>query len=408
MKFSLSALISLIAIGVNTISASTHQQQMMEMQSLVKADSKFGRNLLSQARRLDGTEAVAEYNETWLAGYSLVFQGCHHISQWNDDADDEGDVRIATKRLVRFRLCPADSCSATSGGCSSNYGDYVVDMNVYLQLWFSAKQEYQSFQCDYLAQYACACNNEEEEENFNADQCKWDCYSGHNMEGICMENNPYANDDGASAAAASLDLETYMECAEANVNNNGRRRLDGNAAYDSEWDGKYYIGPYCASQGGQIFLGMFVDNTCSSFADSTGGRQTYYDLTLQELPYGDTNVVDMDCLSCKEPAANNNDGDDAEDADEISEVCEKLYTYAGKCEQSYTAGVVESPNNNACNYMEGIKIVRNDGTVMTRGYKANKTASVFIGIFVASFLILAAYSYYLKTKLDRASITLAE
>jgi Tfp pilus assembly protein PilO len=58
--------------------------------------------------------------------------------------------------------------------------------------------------------------------------------------------------------------------------------------------------------------------------------------------------------------------------------------------------------------MEGIKIVRKDGTVITADAKANKTASVFIGIFVVAFVLLSAYVYYLKTKLDRASINLSE
>jgi uncharacterized membrane protein (DUF485 family) len=39
---------------------------------------------------------------------------------------------------------------------------------------------------------------------------------------------------------------------------------------------------------------------------------------------------------------------------------------------------------------------------------ANKTASVFIGMFVVSFILLSAYVYFLKTKLDRASINLSD
>jgi hypothetical protein len=116
----------------------------------------------------------------------------------------------------------------------------------------------------------------------------------------------------------------------------------------------------------------------------------------------------MDCLSCKEPSDKNNDGDDADDADDVAEVCETIYTYAGKCEQNLPTGTVYKANNNACNYMEGIKIVRNDGTVVTSQAAANKTASVFIGMFVVSFILLSAYVYFLKTKLDRASINLSD
>jgi len=134
----------------------------------------------------------------------------------------------------------------------------------------------------------------------------------------------------------------------------------------------------------------------------------YYSMTGTNLPYGQKNVIDMDCMSCKEPQENNNDGNDAEDEDDVTEVCEAVYTTAGKCEANLPYGTVYQPNNNACNYMEGIKIVRKDGTVITAEAKANKTASVFIGVFVVAFVLLSAYVYYLKTKLDRASINLSE
>lgn len=216
-----------------------------------------------------------------------------------------------------------------------------------------------------------------------------------------MEQNPYSGD-----YVETFDLSTYMYCAQASFN--GERRELADNAEGNNWDGNFYLGPYCAKQGGAIFMGMFTDDSCTQFADSTGGKELYYSMAGKNLPYGQTNVVDMDCMSCKEPQEKNNDGDDADDADEVIEACETIYTYAGKCEASLPYGTVYAPNNNACNYMEGIKIVRKDGTVITAEAKANKTASVFIGGFVVSFVLLSAYVYYLKTKLDRASINLSE
>ena len=212
-----------------------------------------------------------------------------------------------------------------------------------------------------------------------------------------MEQNPYSDDE----VAEELALDDYMDCAQVKFNN--RRELA-----DNEWNGNYYVGPYCASQGGAIYLGMFTDDTCSQFADNSGGREMYYSLAGRNLPYGQTNLIDMDCMSCKEPQENNNGGNDAEDADEVTEACEQIYVTAGKCEANLPYGTVYEPNNNACNYMEGIKIVRSDGTIVAGQAKANKTASVFIGLFVVAFVLLSAYVYYLKTKLDRASINLSE
>lgn len=388
MKFVL-ALFSLVA------SVAAASQQVHELKD-IKADSDLGMKLLSQARNL---EEGGDYEATWIAGYSLKFQGCHHISQWNDDADEDEDVRIATKRLVRFRMCPSDTCDSSSAGCTGGYGDYIIDMNTYIASYFEARATYKEYECESLENGACyTCQNNGDDENYSEDMCMWDCYAEHGVAEDCMDENPYAqngyNGDNGEEVE-KFEVDDYLECAQADINDND----DGNA---------YYIGPYCASQGGAIFMGMFSDESCTSFADDAGGRETFYALTGQELPYGETNFIDMDCFSCKEPQENNNDGNDGDDADEVAEVCETVYTQAGKCEQNLPSGTAYYPNNNACNYMEGIKIVRKDGTVITAATKANKTASIFIGIFVVSFVLLSAYVYYLKTKLDRASINLSE
>jgi hypothetical protein len=273
-------------------------------------------------------------------GYSIKFQGCHQISQWNDEVDGEDDVRIASKRLVRFRLCPTGSCSASNAkGCNNGYGDYIIDLETYLQAYFQAKQTYENY-------YGTTSYNE------------------------------------------NFDLSNYMTCTK---NNNG-----------------YYIGPYCASQGGAIYLGMFTDDQCSNYADGTNGRETYLASTGAALPYSQTNLIELDCLSCTEPSANNYDGNDAADGDTVSEVCETLYSAAGKCESNLPYGTTYAPNTAACNYMEGIKVARSDGLFNNTRAKANKTASVFISLFVVTLAFLSAYVYYLKTKLDRASINLAD
>lgn len=375
----------------------------------IRADSELGMKLLGQARQLSNDDksagyssySSADFSNTWVSGYSLKFEGCFHISQWNEAADNEDDVRIATKRLVRFRLCPTDYCDS-SKGCSSGYGEYIIDMYTYLSAWFEAKQVYQSFQCDYLTNNVCQCSNDNS--NYSQDKCLWDCYKGHKMGGICMTTNPY----GDGTDTKSFNLEDYMGCGKLEGYNGGRRQLANNQNNNNNNGEYYYVGPYCAQQGGAIYLGLFTDDTCTDYADSVGGRETYYNLMGTNLPYGQTNVIDTDCVSCKEPTTNNNDGNDATDTDDVSEECEVAYKMAGKCEAKLPYGTVLVPNNNACNYMAGIKIVRKDGTVITSASKANKTASVFIGFFSVSFVLLSAYVYYLKTKLDRASINLSE
>jgi hypothetical protein len=366
-------MMKIVALFLTIVVAASASMEL-DMPMEIKADSELGMRLLSEARSLEG-----EWTHTWVAGYSLKFEGCHHISQWNPEAVEGDDVRIMTKRLVRFKLCPTDFCD-NNKGCTSGYGDYIIDMESYIAAWFEAKQVYQSFKCDFLASDVCQCTAADTGEVDS--YCLYDCYVAHKMSS-CMEN-PY----GDSASSNIFDLSDYMTCSQLSDN--------------------FYAGPYCASQGGAIHLGVFTDESCTVFADTAGGRETYYALKGTNLPYGQTNIIDMDCMSCMEPSENNNDGDDADDTDTVTDACESIYAPAGKCESHLPYGTSMVPNNNACNYLDGIKIVRSDGTIMTAESRANKTGAVFIGLFTTFFVLLSSYVYYLKTKLDRASINIAE
>mmetsp|Transcript_30601 Transcript_30601/g.64749 ORF Transcript_30601/g.64749 Transcript_30601/m.64749 type:complete len:120 (-) Transcript_30601:203-562(-) len=119
-------------------------------------------------------------------------------------------------------------------------------------------------------------------------------------------------------------------------------------------------------------------------------------------------MMGPECMSCKDPADadQNNDNDNA-DADAVKESCETLYESAGKCEAGLS-GTVAYPNNYACNFMQGIKIVRKNGAIIRGAGAQNTTASIFIGLFACSFVLMGGYVYYLKTKLDRAKINLSE
>jgi hypothetical protein len=93
----------------------------------IRSTSRSGQWLLDRAQRVLNGNENADYS--YIAEYSIKFQGCHHVQQWNDNVDEESDVRIMTKRLARFRLCPTDQCSNDkSSGCTTKYGDYIVDV----------------------------------------------------------------------------------------------------------------------------------------------------------------------------------------------------------------------------------------------------------------------------------------
>mmetsp|Transcript_40330 Transcript_40330/g.121507 ORF Transcript_40330/g.121507 Transcript_40330/m.121507 type:complete len:384 (-) Transcript_40330:147-1298(-) len=351
----------------------------------IKADSKLGNKLLSSARRLDDGDA------SWVVGYSLKFQGCHHISQWNDDADGEDAPKIQTKRLVRFRLCPTGTCAyEDASGCDSGYGDYIIDMNIFLESYIQNKMEQQEYQCEYAEAYTCAgCANAD-----NADYCRYDCFSENGLD-FCNEDD---NDDGQE----QFELDRYMYCAEWDLPNNGRKLEDGDG------DVGYFIGPYCSDQGGKIHLGVFTDEYCTNFAEDeengVSNTDFYYQYAGQALPYSSESLIGMDCISCadNENGNNNNNGN-------VAEMCEEIYEQAGKCEENLSPNSYNFyANENACSYIEGIKIVRSDGIVMQNGTTHSSTATIVIGAFAGILLLLGAYVYYLKTKLDRAKVNLSE
>jgi hypothetical protein len=104
---------------------------MISVGNDIKLNSELGMKIMEHARLLNQNQNQVDIS--WAVDYSIKFQGCHHISQWNAEADAADDVRIETKRLVRFRLCPSNTCtSANAGGCKSGYGDYILDMNTFL------------------------------------------------------------------------------------------------------------------------------------------------------------------------------------------------------------------------------------------------------------------------------------
>jgi hypothetical protein len=328
----------------------------------IPIDSIAGNNLFKNARKLANynyqgqSQYQGSYQDfnwddvdtSYLAGYSIKFQGCHHVQQWNEDADGEDDIKIKTQRLVRFRLCPANSCTAgATYGCDSNYGDYVVDMETFVGAYLTQMQE----------QY--------------------------------MNSAQYGGNRELANGQSSINIANYMECAKME-NNNGNRELENQNGYYYNSDVSYYVGPYCAEQGGEIHLGVFLDDTCTVSADD--GADAFKMMhNGVALPYSSQSLVSLQCMSCGGYG-------------NVNDLCANIYKVAGKCETKMS---VYYPNESACSYISGIKIIREDGVIRTSATRKSKAASICIGVFLTVAVLLAGYVYYLRTKLGRAKINLA-
>jgi len=377
--------------------AAENRRGRVAASSELTTKNEFGKEILAYARRLEEDEV----DYSWMGDYSIKFQGCHRIKTWNGDAEDDDDVRIENTRLARFRLCPTGKCSQrTRSGCNKNYGDYIIDVYRYVSAYSQAQRKQDEYDCQSYLYKHCDCEDSDDKgEDFDQDICEYQCYS-KGRKTSCIENNPYYNDEDQGQYQEYLDertLEKYYEgCTQFEPPDfdDDRRKLE-------EEEETYYIGLYCADQGGYIYLGMFTDDKCTNFADKNAGRTTYKSLTRgQELPYSDYSMIRSDCVSCEEQEyRDGNQNDDAEDEISVSNACEEVYQSAGKCETEMDDSGPSDLNHNACYYMEGIKIIRRDGIIDTSFSRPNKVASFFIFLFAVSFVLLGAIIYYFRMKL---------
>jgi len=360
----------------------------------LSTDSVAGRNLMQSARKLEENDNDVDYS--FLSAYAIKFQGCHHVQQWNDEAEggDENDVRIKTKRLARFRLCPSDSCNSDkSAGCSAKFGDYVVDLNTFMESYMQVLEADQATLC-YSAKADCKNNCGDDND------CMKECYGEYGLS-FCYDYylGQQNGENGEGGENEGFDWMEYTECREfefpeqEDENGDGQRRRRLEDGQGEEEEERYFIGPYCADQGGEIHLGIFTDDTCTTFAQY--GTSMFYNAVGYELPYSESSMVSSRCMSCTE---GNNNGNQ-----QFSEQCANVYGLSGKCE---TRMDIDYPNESSCSYIEGIKIIREDGVIRTSQTRKSKAAAVAIGFFMTLAVLLAGYVFYLRTKLSRAQINL--
>lgn len=358
----------------------------------ISSESQVGKSLISSARRLNDEQ---EIDFAWVSGYDIKYQGCHHIKQWNDEANGQDDVRIYTKRLVRFRLCPSGSCSDTSGaGCTSGYGDYIIDMDTFLEAFVEARRQDSEQACEHQLNYVCDCEDDDGKgDDFDRDICEYDCFVNAGME-ECVDKNPYVDDE---AQEEKQEMDRFFECQQLEWGENQQYNQNQNNNNNGE-QVQYYAGPYCSEQGGSIKVGVFTDDACTEFAQDV----TFYEITGYTIPYLKESIVSEECLSCMEPKDeeqqyNQENGNDAQDADEVREQCEALYQGAGKCE--YDISGPYQKNTNGCTYMDGITIVRSDGMLDVSDARPSAVATAFIVIFAMAFAAMGFYVWYLRTRL---------
>uniref|UniRef100_A0A7S1FY01 Uncharacterized protein n=1 Tax=Corethron hystrix TaxID=216773 RepID=A0A7S1FY01_9STRA len=335
-------------------------------------------HLMSKAkplRKLDEEVAID------LTGYSILFEKCQYQKYYdvNHEDDDDGDDILSTNKFIMFKICNSNSCS---NGCNDDYGEYVVDMDTYIEAMTQLREDDIDNMCD-------QCNNDCQVED-DAAQLSDDCMACLTE---CdaydtMEENGYG------------DASEYVECGEIQADD----------------DTQYSIGAYCSSDGLKISIGVFSDGNCHDLVEDVSaaellGFSNFSDHVLMQS-------YSSSCISClQEP-----DNDDQAQADdyeaETLEVCQEIYEASGKCETSngFSGGYLQyyssqSSNEEAvCSFIDSLdsgtfdqsgEIVIGDGGVRTvRGHtKATGGQKFFLTVLILATGGLAGYAYILHQKL---------
>ena len=325
------------------------------------AESETGRKILSQSRSL---EDGFQYDSTWLSDHSLQFQGCHSIIQYGEEgaqrADGEGSLSL--QNLVKFRVCPNDSCNK---GCK---GLYLTDLDRFVESYMEVNEENAQIACE-TSRESCYCNDD----GIDDEVCQNQCFIDSGLD-YCIETDDVEED---------FEIESFFRC----------ELLEN---YYDDADTTYYVGPKCSKNGKAIYLDVYEDSGCIQPAPSG----TYESITYNgnSLPYAKTSIINTDCISCKQ---NNGQDDDNANDDEVqlNEFCEDVYESAAKCERGID---IEYPQTSDCQFI--LSEIRTHDI----HYKHPRTAIIFVWVLLCTTLALGHKVMTLQNEMERSNVKLSD
>mmetsp|Transcript_31879 Transcript_31879/g.46912 ORF Transcript_31879/g.46912 Transcript_31879/m.46912 type:complete len:361 (-) Transcript_31879:87-1169(-) len=332
----------------------------------ISASSKAGLRLLSTSRRVANNND--DEDNSWLGSFSIKYVGCQSIVGFGEGGGREREEfdgsKVFQRQLVRFKLCPSDTCgSSCKGG-----GEYLTDMAQFVEAYYEAKMEAKEYACQQVEEN-CSCDDDANEDD--DETCLAKCYAYAGLEG-CIEQE---YDDDQAQKQEEFEIRDALECR----------------ALDEDDDGsspEYFVGATCSS-GNRINLGVFADASCSSKVDPSIYSNYNYGV---ELPFTQESIVDSSCVACAEP----NDGDD--DGVEVNELCDRVYDEAAKCEKNLVGKYGET-------YTTDCKFIHSTVYKMAHPGR-NITLLVLTCLFGLATAGLGYYAYHLHQTLTRNNVKL--
>lgn len=356
MKLSFSALISSL-FGSTLLLSSSLSPALVEGNVSIRGNSETAAKLVKVARRLEENGGGEEDELQFLMNYSLKLISCidneRVINYENNDGG--GDNNEYENSAVVFRLCPSNTCDASDKyGCDSGYGDYVIGINTFMELYGRYQEEEQEQQ--------------QQNNNNNNGQQQYSSLVAYNQYGVafdaseymeCREYNPeeamneaeengyyYGNNNGQQQNGGGGNNANNNYYNYGNNGNNNYYNYNNNGG-DGEGGGedvRFFIGPGCSADGKSIGLKLYWNEECTYSASHVPFSQLSYGMWPDGLPFSNGGLVSMNCVDCY--------GMNENYEYEMNEVCEELYqSRSSSCEQpEFTSS---KGYNNNYNYDNG-------------------------------------------------------
>lgn len=352
--------------------------------SLDTHETAYISNLLRAATPTANSQIRHLADNVDITGYSMRYERCQYIQAYDDnEAQSSSTTVLATSQFVVFRLCPAGSCSS----CSSNYGEYLIDLDTYLTYTVAFVQNNQTTVCNYCSK----CPDAYDTTYVDCSICTSECDKITNM-----------------YSYGFIDATKFLTCT---------------LLFDPDDDskGSLYAGVVCADQGGKIKIGVFTDANCE-YQDETKSVDDYLvnaNGATMKLSHSVLKNV-YDSSSCFNCSYTNSDGNT-----QVADVCKTIYEDSAKCEAShgFASGVANANGyeNQAaqealvCNYIDAITggTYSEKGEIIVAGSKstngarkANGGQKAALTFFILGTAGLAGFAGMLHQKITKGGKSL--
>uniref|UniRef100_A0A7S1FWT9 Uncharacterized protein n=1 Tax=Corethron hystrix TaxID=216773 RepID=A0A7S1FWT9_9STRA len=352
-----------------------------------QASGEATRHLVSKSRALENGN-----NHEWMSSYSIKFDSCHDVMQFSQDgsANEVDGSLILDNSLVKYRLCPHDTCQSSK---SCKGPEYIVPMADFLNMYVYVKQEEKEAACEKV-KGSCYCQDDYMDE----DACTSQCYAAAGLTGCddMYDDDANNNNNNNNGNDYQFNLEDYLNCAQINVYNN-----------NNQYQTQYAVGPYCANNGKSILLGVFSDAYCSTKVSENVFKKAYG----FNLPHSTETIVDGGCVKCNERYSyengnngNNNNGNGNGNNngyyDSVNDSCGGIYEVSGRCEE-HMDDTISYPDTTACNYIHSV--LSSFEVANALRYMNSEGVSIIFTLLKVAWFIFTCVLCYLVLTLQRAN-----